>query len=206
MYQLLSGKTIKLRLACIWVKCGFLSAATSAFYTFKIRRSPGPHFTPGPVAVISHTVKDAIRATLTVLPRSLWQLYYRWVKCGRYPALLPCILPVVTPAPSIPAGPHFTHNRWIRSGWVPAEKVSLSDNATNIRAYETTKTTKALTETRRVLAWQSEANHAIMYQFLNNNKLQERQYQHTLLNRTFHTDGVSKQLCSKKNDSDLDTV
>ena len=35
MYQLLSGK----RLACIWVKCGFSSAATSAFYTFKIRRS-----------------------------------------------------------------------------------------------------------------------------------------------------------------------
>jgi len=39
MYQLLSGKTIKLRLARIWVKCGFSSAATSAFYTFKIRRS-----------------------------------------------------------------------------------------------------------------------------------------------------------------------
>jgi len=45
--QLLSGKTIKLRLACIWVKCGFSSAATSAFYTFKIRRSADPHFTPG---------------------------------------------------------------------------------------------------------------------------------------------------------------
>ena len=44
---LLSGKTIKLRLACIWVKCGFSSAATSAFYTFKIRRSADPHFTPG---------------------------------------------------------------------------------------------------------------------------------------------------------------
>jgi len=37
----------KHRLACIWVKCGFLSAATSAFYTFKIRRSADPHFTPG---------------------------------------------------------------------------------------------------------------------------------------------------------------
>jgi len=42
MYQLLSGKTNKLRLVCIWVKCGFSSAATSAFYTFKIRRSAGP--------------------------------------------------------------------------------------------------------------------------------------------------------------------
>jgi len=42
MYQLLSGTTIKLRLACIWVKCGFSSAATSVFYTFKIRRSAGP--------------------------------------------------------------------------------------------------------------------------------------------------------------------
>jgi len=42
MYQLLLGKTIKLSLACIWVKCGFSSAATSAFYTFKIRRSTGP--------------------------------------------------------------------------------------------------------------------------------------------------------------------
>jgi len=42
MYQLLSGKTIKLRLACMWVKCRFSSAATSAFYTFKIRTSAGP--------------------------------------------------------------------------------------------------------------------------------------------------------------------
>ena len=29
-------------MAFIWVKCGFSSAATSAFYTFKIRRSAGP--------------------------------------------------------------------------------------------------------------------------------------------------------------------
>jgi len=41
MYQLLPGKTIKLRLVCIWVKYGFSAAATSAFYTFKIRRSAG---------------------------------------------------------------------------------------------------------------------------------------------------------------------
>jgi len=31
-----------------WVKCGFSSAATSAFYLFKIRTSADPHFTPGP--------------------------------------------------------------------------------------------------------------------------------------------------------------
>jgi len=42
MYQLLLGKPIKLRLACKWVKCGFSSAATSAFYTFKIHRSASP--------------------------------------------------------------------------------------------------------------------------------------------------------------------
>jgi len=29
------------------VKCGFSSAATYAFYTFKIRTSADPHFTPG---------------------------------------------------------------------------------------------------------------------------------------------------------------
>jgi len=41
-------------------------------------------------------VKAAIHAMLTVLPRSLWRLSYRWVKCRWYPALLPRILPVVT--------------------------------------------------------------------------------------------------------------
>ena len=30
----------------MWVKCGFSSAATSAFYIFKIRRFADPHFTP----------------------------------------------------------------------------------------------------------------------------------------------------------------
>jgi len=50
MYQLLSGKTIKLRLARIWVKCGFSSTTTSTFYTFKIRRSACPLFTPGRIA------------------------------------------------------------------------------------------------------------------------------------------------------------
>jgi len=34
---------------CAWVKCRkFSSAATSAFYTFKICTSAYPHFTPGP--------------------------------------------------------------------------------------------------------------------------------------------------------------
>jgi len=47
---------------------------------------------------IATSVKDIIRAMLTVLPWSLWRLRYRWVKCGLYPALLPRILPVVTPA------------------------------------------------------------------------------------------------------------
>jgi len=55
--------------------------------------------------------KDAIHATLTVLPRSLWWLLYRWVKCRWYPTLLPRILPLVTPTFRNPAGPHFTHNR-----------------------------------------------------------------------------------------------
>jgi len=50
MYQLLSGRTTKLRLACIWVKCGFSSAATSAFYTFKIRRSAHPQIRILPLA------------------------------------------------------------------------------------------------------------------------------------------------------------
>ena len=52
---ILSGKTNKLRLACIWVKCGFSSAATTAFYTFKIRRSARPHFTPGPLSPLDFT-------------------------------------------------------------------------------------------------------------------------------------------------------
>jgi len=43
--NLLSGK-INLGLH-MWVKCGFSSAATSAFYIFKIRTSADPHFTPG---------------------------------------------------------------------------------------------------------------------------------------------------------------
>jgi len=42
----------KHRLACIWVKCGFLSAATSAFCTLK---SADPHFTPG--LLVEHEVK-----------------------------------------------------------------------------------------------------------------------------------------------------
>jgi len=46
MYQLLSGKKINLGLR-VWVKCGFSSAATSAFYIFKILTSTDPHFTPG---------------------------------------------------------------------------------------------------------------------------------------------------------------
>jgi len=47
MYQLLSGK-INLGLL-MWVKCGFSSAATSAFYIFKIRTSADPHVTHGRV-------------------------------------------------------------------------------------------------------------------------------------------------------------
>jgi len=42
--------------------------------------------------------------------QSLLRLSYRWVKCGWYPALLPHILPIVTPTPRIPAGQHFAHN------------------------------------------------------------------------------------------------
>jgi len=43
MYQILSGK-INLGLR-VWVECGFSSAATSAFYIFKIRTSADSHFT-----------------------------------------------------------------------------------------------------------------------------------------------------------------
>jgi len=56
-----------------------------------IRATSPPNF-----AGDGHQSQNAIRATLTVLLRSLWWLRYRWVKCGWYPALLPCILPVVT--------------------------------------------------------------------------------------------------------------
>jgi len=46
MYQFYEKK-INLGLR-VWVKCGFSfsSAATSAFYTFKIRTSTDSHFTP----------------------------------------------------------------------------------------------------------------------------------------------------------------
>ena len=54
---------------------------------------------------IAANVKDTIHAMLTVLSRLLWQLRYRWVKCGRYPALLPAFYPLSHRTP------HFTHNR-----------------------------------------------------------------------------------------------
>jgi len=58
MYQLLSGKTTKLRLVCIWVKCGFSYAATSAFYTFKIRRSTRPQIRILPPARVMSSVSN----------------------------------------------------------------------------------------------------------------------------------------------------
>jgi len=42
-----------------WVKCGFSSAATSTFYTFKICTSADPHFTPGHPMVL----RDVAMAT-----------------------------------------------------------------------------------------------------------------------------------------------
>ena len=59
---------------------------------------------------IAANVKDVIRAIcamLTVLTRSLWQLHYRWVKCGWYPTLLPTFYPL---SHLHPASPHFTLN------------------------------------------------------------------------------------------------
>jgi len=40
-----------------WVKCGFSSAATSAFYPLKICTSADLHFTPGPAVAIGHHAK-----------------------------------------------------------------------------------------------------------------------------------------------------
>jgi len=52
-----------------WVKCRFSSAAMSGFYSFKIRTSADPHFTPGQLV------------TLRRVPIFMWWQCY--VRCGQ---------------------------------------------------------------------------------------------------------------------------